>query len=137
MTTYIYQNSEFTPAQIVEGVRLVKGQINAGFYTNNTQTRTVIPTIIKTPNGELHGFYFVGGLNKTKNLVIELLQNGADIENEVVVIDGALFALMMDGSNAHFQMWQHNDAEWGKSGVNDFRWNSQTRKYEYTPKATA
>jgi hypothetical protein len=137
MNTHIHDNTEFKPAQIIQGVRLVKGQIVAGFYSNNKQTRTVVPTIVKAPNGELHGFYFAGGLDNAKDLVVELLAHGAQIENEVLVIDGALFQLMMDGSNAHFKMWTNDVVAWDKSGVNDFRWNSTTRNYEYTPKAGA
>jgi hypothetical protein len=138
MTTYIYDNKTFTPAQLVDGVRLVKGKLFAAFYTDTKATRTVIPTIIKAPNGELRGFYFDGGLEKIKKVVADLLQRGAKIENEVIVIDAAQFAWMNDGSNAQFLMWSDWDAKtWETSGVKDFRWNSTTAQYEYTPKKVA
>ena len=136
MTTYIHDNTTFTPAQIFQGVRLVKGKIYSGFYSNQKNTRTVIPTIIKAPKGELHGFYYAGGLDKTKKLVSELLTVfGAKIENEVIVIDAVQFNQMMDGSFGHFRMWEDDVQTWATSGVNDFRWNSTTQQYEYTPKA--
>jgi hypothetical protein len=138
MTTYIHDNTTFTPAQIFQGVRLVKGKICASFYSDKQHTRTVVPTIIKAPNGELHGFYYAGGLDKTKKFVSELLTTfGAKIENEVIVIDATQFNQMADGSNGHFRMWANDAQAWNTSGVNDFSWNATTRQYEYTPKVGA
>ena len=131
MTTYIHDQNEFQPAAIFQGVQLVKGKLVTGFYSNEKNTRTVIPTTIKAPNGKIEGFYYDGGLDRVKKTVTQLLSLGAVIENGVLVIDGATFHEMGDGSNAHFREWSSAPEAWEASHLNKFRFNSVTRRYEY------
>lgn len=131
--TYQHDGEEFAPAQIVAGVQLLKGKVFA-YWTDNKATRTVVPVIVHTPRGEMRGFYSCGGLPKVKQFVIRLVSlDGVRIVDGVCVLDGATFSQLMDEGGEHFKEWRA-DGTWDAIGMNDYRFNYATRRYEYTPK---